>query len=123
VTGQGAPHWFEASRQLATPAPFTVAVSPCKDGMTTMHFVAFSTASGMVLGPWAALSSAAVASFTWPEFAPVALFVRWVQPSSSNDSNRGVNLRAEQRKFLNLVCFRFIPELARWLFVTQTALE
>jgi hypothetical protein len=34
-----------------------------------------------------------------------------------------VNLRAEQRKFLNLVCFRFIPELARWLFVTQTALE
>jgi hypothetical protein len=91
--------------------------------MTTMHFVAFSTASGMVLGPWAALSSAAVASFTWPEFAPVGLFVRWVQPSSNNDTNRGVNLRAEQRKFLNLVCFRFIPELARWLFVTRTALE
>ena len=88
-----------------------------------MHFVAFSTASGIVLGPWTALSSAAVASFTWPEFAPVGLFVRWVQPGSNNNSNRGVNLRAEQRKFLNLVYFRFIPELARWLFVTQTALE
>jgi hypothetical protein len=67
-----------------------------------MHFVAFSTASGMVLGPWAALSSAAVASFTWPEFVPVGLFVRWLQPSSSKDTNRGAVLRAEQAKFLNL---------------------